>query len=180
MASSRFSLLPRNTAYFQPHCLTPRTNVMRACVATVPAVMGATSINSMRRRELSLVAPVRGWIVAAWARTLAPKKRHRFQKLLLGERGRQFVGDKGLVELATLRPMLPDITSSYPNRSYSLIEFGTGQGGEMMVMEKNNCEDSRRAKCREECSLWSMIRMITGTDVCEAVRVSQEVVRISA
>ena len=60
-------------------------------------------------RELRFVAPVRGWIVAAWARTLAPKKRHRFQKLLLRERGRQFVGDKGLVELATLRPMLPDI-----------------------------------------------------------------------
>ena len=101
MASPNPSFELRNSAHFIPQFLTPRMNVIIACVATVPAVMGAMSIRSMRRNEFVLVAPVRGWIVAAWARTLAPKNRHRFQKLSLLDQGTQFDGENAKVVLAT-------------------------------------------------------------------------------
>ena len=81
---------------------------MIAWVATVPAVIGATSMSNMRRKELVLVAPVRGWIVAAWAKTFAPKKRQRFQKFEPAERGTQFVGENDSVAFAMFRPVPSD------------------------------------------------------------------------
>ena len=45
------------------------------------------------------MAPVRGCIVAAWARIFAAKKRHTFQNMEALERGTQFDGEKDRDEL---------------------------------------------------------------------------------
>ena len=70
-----------------------------AWVATVPAVTGATIMSIMRWKEFHFVAPVRGCIVAAWARIFAAKKRHTFQNMEALERGTQFDGEKDRDEL---------------------------------------------------------------------------------